>query len=325
MSAAQAQNSNNSQAAKMSPMASQASPMQQQMQSAAQIYDQVPDPVKKDNPASTDELLKLIESDFASGATYVYVNSLGCEVAFKEITVTQQKTLSRIMVGNEQRKDIIYDAQCAIINSVALREGFDVYELTEFDRLKILIALYQANMFSNDVKFTCKNCGTENQYKLNFDNVLHRLDEIGLEPKTFVHESKNFTYEFTVQYPKVRRISSFYKSYCASHKPQSKKDAQVNDSMSNMEYVNLFISKLKLTIKATGVERVIDFSQYKASDVEDILSKFPQDALYTDDGVLNFIVNEYLKKINDSFDKHECYQCGTVQEDEDTNQVEGFL
>lgn len=66
------------------------------------------------------------------------------------------------MVGNEQRKDIIYDAQCAIINSVALREGFDVYELTEFDRLKILIALYQANMFSNDVKFTCKNCGTEN-------------------------------------------------------------------------------------------------------------------------------------------------------------------
>lgn len=45
-------------------------------------------------------------------------------------------------------------------------------------------------------------------------------------------------------------------------------------------------------------------AKYKASDVEDILASFPQDALYTDDGVLNFIANEYLKKINDSFDKH---------------------
>ena len=60
--------------------------------------------------ASKDELLKLIEGDFASGATYIYINSLGKEVPFKEVTVTQQKTLSRIMIGNEQRKDVIYDA-----------------------------------------------------------------------------------------------------------------------------------------------------------------------------------------------------------------------
>ena len=275
--------------------------------------------------ASKDELLKLIEGDFASGATYIYINSLGKEVPFKEVTVTQQKTLSRIMIGNEQRKDVIYDAQCAIINSTALLDGFDIYKLTEFDRLKVLIALYQANMFNNDVKFTCKNCGAENAYKISFDNVLRNLDEIGLEPKQFVHESKNFRYEFTVQYPNVRRISSFYKSYYAVHKAQSKKDIKVNDSMSNMEYINLFISKLKLEVKSSGAVREIDFTQYKASDVEEILAKFPQDALYTDDGVLNFIANEYLKKINDSFDKHECYQCGTVQEDEETNQVEGFL
>ena len=123
------------------------------------------------------------------------------------------------MIGNEQRKDIVYDAQCAIINSSALADGFDVYELTEFDRLKILIALYQANMFSNEVKFTCKHCGTENAYKLDFDNVLAKLDEIGLEPKQFVHDSKNFKYEFTLSYPIVKRISAFYKLYYTKHKP----------------------------------------------------------------------------------------------------------
>ncbi len=46
------------------------------------------------------------------------------------------------MIGNEHRKDVIYDAQCATINNAALADGFDVYNLTEFDRLKILIALY---------------------------------------------------------------------------------------------------------------------------------------------------------------------------------------
>lgn len=272
-----------------------------------------------------DDLLKLIEGDVASGVTKVYVNSLGKEVSFKEITVTQQKTLSRILIGNEQRKDIVYDAQCATINAAALTEGFDVYDLTEFDRLKILIALYQANMFNNDVKFTCKQCGTENQYKLNFDNVLVKLDEIGLEPKKFHHDSKNFTYDFVIEYPNVRRISNFYKSYCAKHRSNSKRDVQINDNMSNMEYINLFISSMTFTVKSTGAVRQIDFNLYKASDVEEILSKFPQDALYTDDGVLNFIAKEYLKKINDSFDKHECYHCGTVQEEENTNQAESFL
>lgn len=206
-----------------------------------------------------------------------------------------------------------------------MADGFDIYQLTEFDRLKILIALYQANMFSNDVKFTCKQCGTENKYRLNFDNTLAKLDEIGLEPHTLEYENRNFKFTFTVEYPKVKRISSFYKMYYLKHKAQSKRDVKINDNLSNMEYVNLFISKVKLEVKSANVTREFDLSDYKASDVEEILAQFPQDALYSDSGVLNFIATEYLKKINDSFDKHVCYSCGTVQEEENTNQAEGFL
>ncbi len=167
-------------------------------------------------------------------------------------------------------------------------------------------------MFSNEVKFTCKNCGQENRYTLNFDNVIAKLDEIGLAPRKFEHDSKNFKYTFMVQYPLVKRISAFYKAYYMKHKAMSKKDIKVNDNMSNMEYINLFISSLHLDIKSNGVSRDIDFTQYRADAVEEILAKFPQDALYTDDGVLNFIATEYLKKINDSFDKHQCYACGTI-------------
>ena len=278
-----------------------------------------------EKPQSADEIKKDLDGLFASGYTPVYVNSLKKEVGFREITVQQQKSLSRVMIGNEQRKDIVYDAQCAMINEACLNEGFDIYDLLELDRLKLLIALYQANMFNNDVKFTCKECGTENQYKLDFNNVLAKLDDIDVEPKKFKYENHKFVFDFEVAYPSVKLVSSYHKQYCKAHKITSKKDIQVNDTMSNMEYVNLFIKSFRISDKDGKLLKEVDFSKFKADAIEDILQKFPQDVLYTENGVLNFITKEFLQKLNDSFDKHKCARCGAVQEDENTNQAESFL
>ena len=66
-------------------------------------------------------------------------------------------------------------------------------------------------------------------------------------------------------------------------------------------------------------------NDYRASDIEDIVAQFPQEALYTENGVLTVIANEYIKKINESFDKHECIVCGAVHEQEGENRSEGFL
>lgn len=272
-----------------------------------------------------DELLKALQSDFATGVTKVYINSLKTEVAFKEITVNQQKTLSRILIGNEQRKDIIYDAQCAIINTAALAENFDIYNLTEFDRLKILIALYQANVFNNDIQFTCKYCGTENKYAADFDSTLRKLDAIELTEKILKYDNKNFTFEFKLAYPNVKKISNFYKQYYLKHKSQSKRDAELNDNFSQIEYINLFIQDVTITIKTNNTTRYINFNDYKPTDIEDIISQFPQDVLYTDNGVLTYITNEFIKQINDSFDKHVCYNCNMAQEQEDSDQIHNFL
>lgn len=91
---------------------------------------------------SKDDLLKALDSDFATNVSKIYVNSLKREVSFREINVQEQKNLSRILVANENRKDVVYDAQCAMINKTALDDGFDIYKLTEFDRIKLLMALY---------------------------------------------------------------------------------------------------------------------------------------------------------------------------------------
>lgn len=298
---------------------------------------------------SKDELLKALDEDFATSVSKIYVNSLKQEVGFKEVSVKDQKTISRIMIANEQRKDVVYDAQCAIINKTALLDGFDIYQLTEFDRLKLLVALYQNNIFSNEVKFTCTKCGTENQYVLDFGSTLRKLDQFDMSPKEFIFDSRGFTYKFLASYPKVRLVSDFYKSKYAKQangmqkigspaaprrrpdgRPEVSKDmANLETQLINMEYINLFVKSVEITNKQKGTSRLVDLEKYAltygVTAIEEIFSKFSQDVLYADNGILRFIADNLLKTMNDTFDKHACINCGEIYEGEETNQAEGFL
>lgn len=274
---------------------------------------------------SRNDLLAAIKENFATGISRIYINSLDKEVSFKEISVKTQKTLTRIMSGNENRKDIVYDAQCALINEAALDKSFDVFQVSEFDRLKLLMALYQANMFANDITFTCEQCGAENSYKIDFDAVLRRLDEFDLEPKTFTYDTRSAKYEFTLRFPSVKLVSSFYKSYCQKQKGVPRKMNQVDENTQNMEYVNLFIAGFSAYNKDTNKEVRVDLSKFPVSEIETFVGALPQDVLYSDHGVLMFITNEFLEKLNESFDTHECAQCGTIHEKGEVNSPESFF
>lgn len=274
---------------------------------------------------SKDDLIAALKASFATTITRVYVNSLDREVAFREITVQEQKTLTRIMGTNENRKDVIFDAQCALINQACLEQGFDIYKCSDFDRLKLLMSIYQTNMFANEVKFTCEECGAENAYKIDFDNVIRRLDEIELNVKDFDYENKHFKYHFTLEFPTVKQVSAFHKSYCQKHRGQPRKMQVSDNKMRSMEYINLFIKTVEVVNKSTGQKTAFDFSQYAVGDQEDILAAFPQDVLYTGNGVIMHITKTFIEPMNNSFDKHECAVCGAIHEKGDVNNSESFF
>lgn len=280
----------------------------------------------KEEALSKNELLAALESDFATGVTKIYLNSVGREYAFREITVKEQKTLTRIISGNENRKDVIFDAQCALVNDAALDKDFDIYKFSEFDRMKILIALYQANMFQNEVKFTCEECGAENKYKVDFDVTLQKLDEYKLERKIHVYDTKRFKYTFECEYPSVKLVSAFHKAYCAKTGTNvAKRQVKGNNVVSNLEYVDLFIRSVRIENNENGTSRYVALRNYDVKDVEDILQAFPQDALYSDAGVLKFVVEQYLKPVNETFGEHKCAFCGTSHEKENQDNVESFF
>lgn len=271
------------------------------------------------------DIANALKQDFATSVYRIYINSLKREVGFKEITVTQQKTLSRTLIENENRKDIIFDAQCALINSVCLEpETFNIYDCSEFDRLKLLIALYQSNMFKNDIKFTCKNCGAQNQFKLDFDIVLKRLDKIELTTKKYQYENKLWKFNFEIEYPSVKRIQSYYKSAALKYRNTNKNESKSIENFQNIDYINMFLKSVVIINKKTKNARTINFNDFEPNDIIQFTSLFPQDVLYSENGILKYITTEYIKKINDTFQQHECYNCGAKYEN-DVTTTESFL
>ena len=256
--------------------------------------------VKNIQMNSKNEIVNALRGKFGTSVNKVFINSIGEEVGFREITVAEQKTLSRIMMDNENRRDIVYDAQCAVINKVCLNDKFDIYEMTEFDKIKLQLALYQSNVAKNDVSFTCEECGTENTYKMDFGKTISKLDDFDLKEKVFKYEDHLSKYKKTI-------------------------DQDNTMSQINLDYINLFIDHIKLIPNDSGNEIDIDMSSMFVGDISDIMEEFPQAVVYSDNGVVTFISKNMIESINESFESHKCLQCGHIQNDANVDSVTSFL
>lgn len=272
------------------------------------------------------EFLNALKQDFATTVNKVLINSTGAEAAFREISVPEQKTVSRILIENEHRKDVVYDTQCQLINTVGLTEGFDIYDMTEFDKTKILLALYQSNMPKNDMTFKCKECGTENKYRFDFRHVIAALDAFDTSPKDYRFENESRVFDFKLKYPTVRQVSQFYRQFAPKYRTMSKKEAETFNQQVNLDYVGLYIDGVSVTNKQTGhVISAPDMSGFSPAEREQMMSTFPQDVLYNENSVLTFIAQEFIQKMNRAFGKRKCGQCGAEFEDQIDQDVQSFF
>lgn len=230
------------------------------------------------------------------------------------------------MIDNENRKDIVYDAQCAVLKQICLEEDFDVYNLTEFDKIKLLLMLYQRNMSKHDIAFVCPECKFENKYEIDFSSALKRLDEFKVEDQVFEYENPNWKFKFTLAYPKVAKVSQFYSSrYFKMAKTNDKRLMQSVNNSINVDYVDLFIKKIEFEDKMSSDKTSIDVSEYSIDELLDIISVFPQDVMYSENGIIQYITNEFITKVNNVFEKHTCAMCGKECDTLQDGGIDGFL
>lgn len=92
-----------------------------------------------------------------------------------------------------------------------------------------------------------------------------------------------------------------------------------------MDYIGTFIKAVKMTNKNNGNVRDVDLTKFRPDEATEVISFFPQDVMYNDDGVMQFIANDFVKRINDAFEKHKCVSCGHEYEDAIDKDTAGFF
>ena len=256
-------------------------------------------------------LMNSFKQEFATSVIPIYINSLKRTVNFREVSVKEQKSLSKTMIQNESRKDIVYDTQCALINKLCLEDGFDVYKLTEFDRIRILMEIYSSNYIQNDIKFKCPDCGCENVYRIDFEKIIAKMNDFDLTQKTYSMEDKVRVYNFKLNYPMVYNVSEFYKDYLKQYKSATQKEREMLDNMGNIEYINLFISEIEIINKQTQTRNKADLTLMSLAEIEQLFSLFPQNIMFDEKtGVIQHITVDFIDKINKVFQYEKCAQCG---------------
>lgn len=237
------------------------------------------------------------------------------EVMMRELTVTDQKTLSKTALVNGSRRDVIFNAQCALVNSCVKKEGFDINEYTEFDRIAILARLYQQNYFNNDIHYTCPKCGKENVYRLDFGKILDKLHDAWSDDKVYVINAADKEFHFTVGWPMVRTISDFYAKYYKTYSASNEKVQSTIDQLSNVEYLVMFIKGIELY--APGMEALsIDLDGLSYADRTDLIDSLPQGLVFDDDkGVINKVIADFTDPLNKAFQYEKCQFCGAETEE----------
>lgn len=77
--------------------------------------------------------------------------------------------------------DVIYDAVSSYLQAMILTDGVDVWSLTEFDRLYMLMVFFQMSFYKDSTTFKCPHCGVDIIYRYDMAKYLVKIQDAFVE------------------------------------------------------------------------------------------------------------------------------------------------
>ena len=268
------------------------------------------------------DVLAALKEEFATSLNNVYINSLKKTYSFRDITVLEQKTFSKLMIDHDGQPDFVYDAQCALIQKLCTDPEFNVYKITEFDRLKIFFLIYQANFFNSTFTITCPHCGNNVEYTIDFEKLVKAIDDVEICDITVEHVVKNRKYEFTINFPTVTRMAD-YKKYQAKMNKKNKIKPTDESSQTLIDLIDILIKKLVITNLTTNNVITLVPEDMKYEEYSMYLETIPQSVIYSSDSPLIKVAQEKYNQLREALPKAKCPNCG--EDIELVEDIDGFF
>ena len=147
----------------------------------------------------------LFNKGFPTNRIPVKLPSSGREFVLRETTVTELKSICKIVIDNIDKKqmDVIYDAVTDYLQSMILTEGVDVHEFTEFDRLYCLMIFFQMSFYKEPGSFKCPHCGVEIVYRYDMTKYIYAMEKAYVEEQVVDIPHKSRIYRIAIGWPKL--------------------------------------------------------------------------------------------------------------------------
>lgn len=252
------------------------------------------------------QVASLLGSNTSSGLYEISFPSIGKTYSFKQLTVAQQRTLSKNSSAENRAEQLIM--RCALLKEICLDKTFNPANINFAEFVNALITI-RNNNFIDDLKYNikCENdeCGTVSYpFTINLIDVQEKLEKLLAE---LVDANDKF-FEFTINNKTVRFILSFPKmsSYIALSKYYSKKENQKNADIALFVYP--YIQDIEIDRKKVNIDKL-----------RDNLINFKD---FIDNTFIGMSFKKFAESVNECFSeitdtmftyKSKCPNCGTEQ------------
>lgn len=272
------------------------------------------------NSASTkkpDTVLDLFKQEFSSTVIPVFIKSINKVVEFREISVSEQKSLTKTQIENQNRPATIYRAFNSLIESLLLTKHIDVQQFTEADRYNILFNLYQTAFLDKPQEFTCNHCKAKFSMSVDAAAINQNFADLNTTDRVYTLQDASRYYTFTCNYPTLRRLTAmldvFQRKYMSTP-ADSNVSTDVIAMMESVDYVNAFIKTLTIErINKATPAITAQFENMNAEDVINTLSILPQHIMLAEKtGITDTLLTDFITPINSVFAKHTCPNCGEI-------------
>lgn len=155
-----------------------------------------------------DSILELLQKSFSPSVQSIYVPTLGKALNFRESTVKEQKTVSKVVAANADRQSVIYASTLAMMRNLCL-DDLDLNSLTEFDRTKIMAFLFSMNFFSKRLSMRCPRCKKPFSYTVMHGELLKGMDGVSTDDVWFHAKNRIGSIDVRLNFPNCRRYLDF--------------------------------------------------------------------------------------------------------------------
>jgi DNA-directed RNA polymerase subunit M/transcription elongation factor TFIIS len=153
------------------------------------------------------DVVKMLEEENGSHTFPVNLPSLGREVRFKPMRVVDMKTMSKMLMEDENTHAALTGL---ILNSAC--ETLDLTKLNEVDRIKILINIKIASGMEQEIYLLkCSKCESNFEFRHDLESMLENFGSVPKEKNVSV-EVDDKKYDITVGLPSVA-LSLLYNEY----------------------------------------------------------------------------------------------------------------